>query len=611
MKRVLIFASLIAAIAAGRSVTSANELTPSEKKAGWKALFDGKTTAGWRNYKKDNVSKGWQVVDGALTRAAGGAGDIITKGQYENFELSLEYKISKGGNSGIMFHVTEEYGAPWQTGPEIQVQDNVDGHDPQKAGWLYQLYNANEDATKPVGDWNQVTLRIAPDYCAIYMNGIRYARFNKGNKDWDNRVAKSKFSRYPNFGKATKGHICLQDHGNEVAYRNIRIREITPDASFDPIDGELPYKSVLAFENVKWTGWEPVNDDGKSIPLRPIFLTHFGDGSDRVLVASQRGVLHVIDNTDGKQASKVLLDHSHKVKYSDRQNEEGLLGVAVHPNFKSNGEYFLYYTTMDADHVSVVSRFKASDPKFEEEIIRIPQPYWNHNGGTIAFGPDGKLYIALGDGGAGNDPHGNAQNLGTLLGSILRIDVDKKSKGKGYAIPRDNPFVSTKGAQPEIWAYGVRNIWRLAFDRKTGHLWAADVGQNLWEEINIVVKGGNYGWNLREGGHSFGKNGSGPKDNLIDPVWEYDHAVGRSITGGHVYRGKKLPGLNGAYMYADYITGKVYALKYDESSKKVVSNHLIETPKFPIISFGEDEASEVYFTVVAANGKGIYRFEKK
>ncbi|MBM80336.1 MAG: glucose dehydrogenase [Planctomycetaceae bacterium] len=620
MKRCIVLAALIAALATapfGSRAAAANELTPAEKKAGWRLLFDGKSTKGWRNYKKEGISDNWKIEDGALVMRGRG-GDIITAEKFENFELSLEYNISKGGNSGIMFHVTEEYGAPWQTGPEIQVQDNVDGHDPQKAGWLYQLYAGSEDATKPAGQWNEITLRIAPDYCAIYMNGIRYARFNKGNADWNRRVAKSKFSRYPNFGKATKGHICLQDHGNLVSYRNIRIREIKPGKSFDPIDGELPYKSVLAFDKVKWSGWEPVDDDGKPQPLRPIMLTHMGDGTNRVVVASQRGVLHVIENTDGQQTSKVLLDHSRKVVYKDRQNEEGLLGVAFHPDFKKNGEFFLYYTTTDAEHTSVVSRFRVSttdpnkaDAKFEEEVIRIPQPYWNHNGGTIAFGPDGKLYIALGDGGAGNDPHGNAQNLGELLGSILRIDVDKKVGGKNYSIPRDNPFVNRKGAKPEIWAYGVRNIWRLAFDRETGHLWAADVGQNLWEEINIVVRGGNYGWNLREGRHPFGKNGSAANDKLIDPVWEYDHAVGRSITGGHVYRGKKLPGLNGSYLYADYITGKVYALNYDEKNKKVVSNKLIETPRFPIISFGEDEAGEVYFTVVAANGKGIYRFEKK
>ena len=578
-------------------------------------LFDGKSVEGWRNYKKDSIGVGWEIKDGALVRGKGGAGDIITKKQFENFELSIEYRISKGGNSGIMFHVTEDGQAPWHTGPEIQVQDNVDGHDEQKSGWLYQLYSSPEDAAKPVGRWNQIVLRIAPDTCAIYMNGVRYARFQKGSSDWNERVAKSKFAKYENFGKPTKGHICLQDHGNLVAYRNIKIREIT-DKSADPIDGTLPYRAKLAFTNVDWSNWEPVDDRGRAVPLRPIALTHPGDGSNRVIMATQQGVIHAFENHDKPQKSTVLLDHSKKVVYIDNKNEEGLLGVAFHPKFKDNGQFFLYYTTKDAEHTSVVSRFTVSkktgvsSSATEEEILRIKQPYWNHNGGTIAFGPDGLLYVALGDGGAGNDPHGNGQNLGTLLGSILRIDVDHKTASKNYSIPKDNPFVKTKGACPEIYAYGLRNVWRLSFDRETGALWAADVGQNLWEEINIITSGGNYGWNLREGMHTFGKNGSDARDGLIEPVWEYDHNVGKSITGGHVYRGKRLPGLAGLYLYADYVTGKIWALKYDAKAKKVVSNQSIPTDKMPVISFGEDEAGEVYFTIVTSNGRGIYRFEE-
>jgi hypothetical protein len=211
-----------------------NKLTPEEAQAGWKLLFDGETTKGWRNYKQDKISDGWQVVDGALTRAANGAGDIITDDQYDAFELSLEYKISKGGNSGIMYHVTEEGATPWQTGPEIQVQDNKDGHDPQLAGWLYQLYQPEIDkatgkpidATKPAGEWNKLTILITPEKCVHTMNGVKYVEYVKGSKDWDQRVAKSKFGKMERFGKPTKGYISLQDHGNEVAYRNIKIREV-------------------------------------------------------------------------------------------------------------------------------------------------------------------------------------------------------------------------------------------------------------------------------------------------------------------------------------------------------------------------------------------------
>ena len=526
---------------------SLNQLTDAEKKAGWKLLFNGQNLNGWRNFKKDKPGSGWKIVDGALTRSEKAAGDIMTKSQYGSFELSFEYNISKGGNSGVMFHVLEDAkSAPW-SGPEIQIQDNVDGHDKQLSGWLYQLYEARMDATRPAGEWNHIHVRISPEVSELNMNGIRYYRFKKGSKDWDARVAKSKFAGTPGWGKSTKGHIVFQDHGNLVAYRNIKVRTLKPgQAVANPIDGTLKLKPVVAFPKLTWSDWEPVDGDGKPQSFRPIVLTHAGDGSNRVFVATQRGVIHTFPNDQNAEKSEVFLDIQSKVAYNDRQNEEGLLGFAFHPKYSENGEFFIYYTTTEEKQMSVISRFRASKPgsnkadaKFEKEIMRIKQPYWNHNGGTIAFGPDGMLYVALGDGGAGNDPHGNGQNLSTLLGSILRIDVDSKSDGKGYAIPKDNPFVGKREARGEIWANGVRNIWRLAFDRETGSLWASDVGQGLWEEINIVTRGGNYGWNLREGAHAFGKNGVGPRNDLIDPIWEYDHGVGKSITGGVVYRGKK------------------------------------------------------------------------
>ena len=203
-----------------------NTLTDEEKAAGWKLLFDGKTTTGWRNYKKTDVGPGWKVENGALVRAGSGAGDIITTDKFAAFELIVEYNISKEGNSGLMFHVTEEGGAPWHSGPEIQIQDNKDGHDPQLSGWLYQLYKPDSDATKPAGEWNQLRILITPEKCATWMNGKLYYEFVKGSKDWDERVAKSKFASMAGFGKATSGHICLQDHGNLVSFRNIKIRPI-------------------------------------------------------------------------------------------------------------------------------------------------------------------------------------------------------------------------------------------------------------------------------------------------------------------------------------------------------------------------------------------------
>ena len=599
-----------------------NSLSDSEKKAGWKSLFDGKTTKGWRNYKKQEISNGWQVKDGALTRADKGAGDIITTEKYEEFELSLEYKISKGGNSGIMFHVIEQAGPPWHSGPEIQIQDNVDGHDPQKAGWLYQLYQPAIDpktakpidATKSVGQWNHVNLVIAKDKCELNMNGIRYWTCKLGSPDWNERLAKSKFAKLEMFAKAGQGFICLQDHGDMVSYRNIKIRTLNSAAPIvDPVDGKKNVSLAPAFPNVKWSGWEEVDDKGKVQPLRPIIITHQGDGTNRVVVAMQQGQIHIIPNNSKAEKSKIFLDISSKVRYIDKENEEGLLGLAFHPDYKKNGEFFAYYTVKHTPHVCVISRFKVSkdnpdqaDPAYEEVLLQIQHPFWNHKGGTLAFGPDGYLYCAIGDGGDGNDPYNNGQNLGTLLGKIIRIDVNKKDTGMKYSIPKDNPFVGQKAA-PEIFAYGLRNVWRMAFDKTTGNLWAADVGQNLWEEINIVKKGGNYGWAIREGAHPFGNYESKSAQTLIDPIYEYDHRVGKSITGGFVYRGKKIPELQGHYLYADYISGKVYALNYDNKTSKVLGNYSIPSPMFPIITFGEDEEGEAYFAVVTGNGKGIYK----
>jgi glucose/arabinose dehydrogenase len=599
---------------------SANQLTEPERKAGWKLLFDGQSTEGWRNYKKDGISDGWKVVDGALTLVDKGAGDIITARQYDRFELSIDYRISPGGNSGLMFHVTEDARTAAWSAPEIQIQDNKDGHDPQKSGWLYQLYQAAEDATRPAGQWNTIQLRMSPDESVLYMNGVRYYRFKKGNQDWKNLVAKSKFADTAGWGKATKGHIALQDHGNEVAYRNIKIRELTPGAAaYDPVDGMLPLKAGLAFPQLKWADWEPVDDRGRPTAFRPIALTHAGDGSNRVFVATQRGVIHVFPNDQAASQSKVFLDIQSKVVYNDQKNEEGFLGLAFHPDYERTGELFAYYTTTDEPQTSVISRFRVSpdDPNkaladSEAEIMRIKQPYWNHNGGTIAFGPDGMLYVALGDGGSGNDPHGNGQNLSTLLGSILRIDVDEKTGDRAYGIPKDNPFVGRSEARGEIWANGIRNVWRLAFDPETKLLWAADVGQNLWEEINIIERGGNYGWNLREAAHTFGTKGGGAKADLIDPIWEYDHEIGKSITGGFVYRGTRLPELVGYYLYADYVSGRLWALKYDHEAGQVIANMGIPSKTTnQVISYGEDEEGEVYFVLVSPTGRGIYRFERE
>jgi glucose/arabinose dehydrogenase len=390
---------------------------------------------------------------------------------------------------------------------------------------------------------------------------------------------------------------------------------VTPTALCRGADGvdtsPLPLKTVRAFPNLK--------------PRRPVAITHAGDGTNRLFIVSEYGQLLVIPNNQDVSDTKTFLDIEYKVDYDDKENEEGLLGLAFHPKYKQNGEFFIYYTIKDPPHTSVISRLNVSkndpnvaDPKSEEVLLTIKQPFWNHNGGNLLFGPDGYLYIGLGDGGSANDPQGNGQKLSTLLGKILRIDVDRKEGDKAYAIPRDNPFAGRADAMPEIYALGVRNIWGMAFDPVTKLFYAADVGQNLWEEINIIEKGGNYGWSIRESFHKFDKSepkvttktGPGrtpdlqnnpdpkPREDLIDPIWEYHHDTdGKSITGGIVYRGKRLPALVGYYVYADYVSGKIWGLKYDEKAKKVVANRPIAGPEgfnIPCMCIGEDEAGEIY-----------------
>ncbi len=386
-----------------------------------------------------------------------------------------------------------------------------------------------------------------------------------------------------------------------------------------PIDTTpLPIETEVAFPDLKWADWQGMTDSGKVNPIRPLVLTHANDGSHRNFVATEHGVIHVFPNDNAATQSKVFLDIQDRVKYSDAQNEEGFLGLTFHPKYKENGEFFVFYTPKNAKLTNQISRFKVSkddpnkaDPASEEVVLRITKPYWNHDGGTICFGPDGYLYFCHGDGGLGNDPHGNGQSLNTLLGKIHRIDVDHKDPGLHYAVPKDNPFVGVKDARGEIWAYGLRNVWRMAFDKQTGQLWAADVGQNLFEEIDLIQKGGNYGWSVREGLHPFGAKGAGPKPDLIDPIWEYYHTVGKSITGGGVYRGKQFPELNGMYLYADYVSGKIWALKYDEKEKRVVANRPIKDQTKPIMSFGEDENGEMYLMTYAKDGKGVFRLKKQ
>jgi glucose/arabinose dehydrogenase len=294
-----------------------------------------------------------------------------------------------------------------------------------------------------------------------------------------------------------------------------------------PIDVQV----VKAFERLEWPDAVTGAAEGLTQAPRPIVLTGAGDGSNRVFVATQNGTVHILKNDPQANELKTFLDvRDRMLPFNPNENEQGFLGMAFHPHYKENGQFFVFYSakaTPEHPRVSIISRFHVSaddpnraDPASEEVLLRIERPYWNHDGGTLAFGPDGYLYIVTGDGGLGNDPHMNGQNLHSMLAKVLRIDVDRKDAGLNYAIPKDNPFVNMPMyATPEVWAYGLRNIWRLSFDRQTGTCWAGDVGQDTWEEIDIIRRGGNYGWNHREGQHPFGPGGFGPTKELIEPIW--------------------------------------------------------------------------------------------
>lgn len=332
---------------------------------------------------------------------------------------------------------------------------------------------------------------------------------------------------------------------------------------------------------------------------RPLYVTHAGDGSGRLFIVEQGGLIKIWQ--DGAVLDTPFLDVSELISQEARSadyTERGLLGLAFHPDFAANGQFFINYTERQ-NHGTIVARYTVSaddpnraDPASEVQLLYVPQPYGNHNGGHMAFGPDGYLYISLGDGGSGGDPQGNGQNLGTLLGTLLRIDVNVED---GYAIPPDNPFVGNDTARPEIWAWGLRNAWRFSFDRETGDLYIADVGQYSWEEVSFQPAdspgGENYGWNAYEGTHEF--SGNPPASDVVMPILEYGHSNGRcSITGGYVYRGADVPGLQGVYFYGDWCTGTIWTAWQGEDG--VWQSQVSLESGRRISSFGEDEDGELY-----------------
>ncbi len=325
---------------------------------------------------------------------------------------------------------------------------------------------------------------------------------------------------------------------------------------------------------------------------RPTFLTHAGDGSGRLFVIEKPGIIRVIH--DGELLDEPFLDIRDVV--DDSGNEQGLLGLAFHPDYASNGRFFVAYTTDDTNSVAeyrVTADPNVADPESGVVLIAAPDQYANHNGGMLAFGPnDGYLYISMGDGGSSGDPLNSGQSLDTLLGKILRIDVDA---GDPYGIPDGNPMLQNGGAEPEIWAYGLRNPWRFSFDRDTGDLWIADVGQNRLEEINFQPAdsdgGENYGWRIMEASDCFNPQSGCDTNGLVLPVFEYDHGQGCSVTGGYVYRGDAIPGLQGTYLFTDYCTGNFWATR---ATGDGFDTERLGTIPGGVSAFGEDEDGELY-----------------
>ncbi len=340
---------------------------------------------------------------------------------------------------------------------------------------------------------------------------------------------------------------------------------------------------------------------------RPVFVTDAGDGTNRLFIVEQSGRILIAEN--GRLSAEPFLDIRDKI--TTRGNEQGLLGLAFHPDFKNNGLFYVNYSRVgNGDNViaeyKVTSDANAADPNSAKTLLTIPGLEPNHNGGMLAFGPDGYLYIGAGDGGGAGDQHGsigNGQNLDTLLGKILRIDVN----GDPYKIPPTNPFVNQANARPEIWAYGLRNPWRFSFDRATGDLYIGDVGQSSKEEVDFQAassKGGeNYGWRILEGDECYDASQNCARPDLVAPIAVYSHDFGCSITGGYVYRGQKYPWLVGQYIFADYCSGIVWATARDAKGRWQTN----QVGKFDdtISSFGEDAAGELY--VVGHGGGTIYK----
>ena len=343
---------------------------------------------------------------------------------------------------------------------------------------------------------------------------------------------------------------------------------------------------------------------------QPVDLQSPNDNSNRIFVLEQEGEILVFENLNSVSDASQFLDIRDKVEF---QGEMGLLGLAFHPDYENNGYFFINYIAPNPRR-TVIARYEVSvtdsniaNNESEVIILEIEQPYNNHNGGQIAFGPDEFLYIGMGDGGSGGDPLSHGQNLSTLLGAMLRIDINNFIDDHNYIIPFSNPYInSDEGYRQEIYAHGLRNPWRFSFDESTGNCWIADVGQDEYEEINILESGGNYGWSIMEGLHCFNPPTNCDTSGLILPIYEYDHSVGESITGGYVYRGTMVPSLIGKYIFADFEYGDIYALEHNDSNNIEVSN-IGDLGPYSVTSFGIDDNNEIY--ICKLNGE-IYKFSE-
>ena len=330
---------------------------------------------------------------------------------------------------------------------------------------------------------------------------------------------------------------------------------------------------------------------------KPVGL--YSDKTDYLYVIEQEGLILRFKNQYNMLNKETFIDLRDKVLFG---GEQGLLGLAFHPQFLSNGQFFVDYTA-DNPRRTIISRFdllgsQSVNYSSEMIILEVSQPFSNHNGGQIAFGPDGYLYIALGDGGSGGDPYNHGQNRSTLLGSVLRLDVNSKTLTTNYTIPPDNPFYGNLlGYREEIFAYGFRNPWRFSFDSLLETLWAADVGQNKWEEINIIENGKNYGWRVTEGFECYNPSVDCNRSDLNDPIFAYGHDIGASITGGFVYRGLELSILFGYYLYTDFVSGDIWALKFRDG----IENYILIDTQLNIASFGLDESNELYLCAFDGN----------